>query len=584
MNPINRYFLSGTIPVTGRRLLIGICTLSLLIGAIPASRWFLFRGARSSVSLTPIAEIPIPEPYWGDSAKEAREHVQQIRLRLDALKAEASAPRTKLARAYGELGSAYLAYDLSIPASASFRNATRLDPAEFRWWYLLATSELGSMDSLAAVDAMREAVARIGQGSVASKDDLVAAYCFLGDGCVRLNRSDEARGYFDRAIEIDPTCVFALFKRGQLASQAGESEKAIDDFQNAFSQYPTDKPVPIALALSVEYQRLGQHDLAARHRPAADSGLKEVTITYANPLLANVRSSSQRPSAVLARVRAALSKGKVQAAIAHLDEHLSIAPHSFEMRLVRAEVLLQMNRIEDAIRDLETVCDDAPTDERARLLLIQLYSRRPETRQKAFEVAAKWSAEQPTLLQPQLLLATVEFRRERFERAYEIYSAASAMFSRELQPRLGEIFSLCALGRYAAARERFDAALESFRDDVDLKHNFSRFLVTCPDAMVREPQRGLTVVQELQSSVKSTSLRETFACALASCGKFDDARRELSSLVSDEAAAERTSTKFQYRALRESLERGQPLRERWPFSESGGPIPSSPFAESNARF
>lgn len=546
-----------------RRLSFCFAAIVLLAGI--GAAWMMFRASAPRPGAIAITkpEIPIPEPKWGELENEAPAHVRTFRERLDLAKASSSSPK-ELAQAYGELGEIYLAYEIPASAVPCFQNASRLDRTSFRWPFLEAAALLALMDTSAAADAMSEAEARQRGDPATTREDRVAALCFLGEAAIRLNRLDDARGYFDEAIDVAPNCVFALLKRGWLASQAGDSEAAIDDFRRAMSLYQGAKPAPLAIALAAELQKCGQPDEAAQLRRAAALSPSSPAITYPNPLLSRVRALSQRVTTVLARARSELAKGDLQAACLHLDKGLAVAPDSVELRLLRGKLLLQMEQTDRAVLDLAAVCRDAPDNHEARMLLIQAYAGRPETREQARQVAVQWRDERPRELRPQIVLAAVDFQRERYEDAYSEYDAAARMFPQEISPRVGRIMALCAMRRYPEARQGFDDALTQFPDDADLQHRLARFLVTCPEDAVREPERGLAVIERLLSEEATIPRRQTLACALAACGRFDEAKREASSLI-DSLGASEPSLLVRFQKMKKSFEENRPWMERWPF-------------------
>lgn len=556
-------------PLSGR-VQPHVWIIAALILVLGGAWWLAPRDPPPGSIPATFEERPIPEAHWGQFAPEAREHVRQVRQQLDEVKAASNPTSSQLASAYGELGEVYLAYAVPAPAVPCFQNASQLDARDFRWSYLQAVAQLALMETQQATDSMREAVRRLKLDPAAGPEHHVAALCFLGDGCMRLNRFDEARRCFDEALELAPDCIFALFKRGQLAVQAGDSQGAISDFERAVSLFPDAAPAAISLALAAEYQKTGQHAAAAQHRTAAASASNDAPVSYPQPLLAQVQSRSQRPSDVIQRVRAELARDDLQAAFAQLDTCLSISPRSPDVRRVRGELLLQLGRVPEAVFDLELAHQESPGDAEGRSLLIEAYARRPETLQKARAAAETWREEQPDALKPLLLLANLDFDQARYDEALAGYAAAVERAPDEVEPRVGMIFALCALGRYIQARDRFDEVLQQTPHSADLKLHLARFLATCPDETVRDPERSLTMIDELTSQGSELLLRETRVYALASCGRIDAALQELAELAQRVAAAPQSPRARRVRDLRESIERNRTLTERWPFAETIG--------------
>jgi len=540
-----------------------------------ASTLFL-RSPKEEQERPAVAEIPIPEPFWGELEREAREHVRRVREQLLATQEAAESSTGALADAYGELGKAFLAYDLPASAVPCFQNASRLEADEFLWPYLQARAHHDLLDTGAAADSMTEAIRRQRRSPATPIILRVAALCFLGEADLRLMRRDDARSCFNEALRLAPDSVFALFKRGQLASQTGDSESAIRDFQAALSLFPAAQPRPILLALATDFQKLGRTQEAARFRRLAATGASDMVIRFFDPLEADIQARNRRPSAVRARARAALEQGELPAALEHLDSGLELAPNQAELLLLRGQTLRQMGRLPEALRDLQAAKQYAPNEEPVRVVLIEVLALSQETIAQAWQEAVAWRDERPDALRPQLMVAALDFQQGRFEDALGHYTAAAGKFPGDVSPRLGAIISLCALGRYDAARSQFTVAMASFPEDADLKHQFARFLVTCPDAAARDPQRGLAMIQELSSGDTALPLQETLVCALAACGQEDEARRVLAMLIQAADAQRQPSLNLRFRRIDEAIRTGRPWTESWPFAETDARAPAAP--------
>ena len=141
------------------------------------------------------------------------------------------------------------------------------------------------------------------------------------------------------------------------------------------------------------------------------------------------------------------------------------------------------------------------------------------------------------------------------------------MAPEEAGARLGQAVALCALRLYDAARERLSQALADFPTNAEVKHYFARFLLTCPDASLRDPARGLVLLRELPSDRAAAAQRETLVCALSAQGEFEAARQMLSELMASRPAMEQPSLRQRLSQIREALEAGRLWTEPWPFAE-----------------
>jgi len=521
-----------------------------------------------SIANTSPREIPIPETPWGQNSPEIQKHVQDVRDKLERAKASPDAAPIALANAYGELGEIYLTYDLAAGAIACFRNAAILDSGNFRWPYLQAMAHFTAVESQPAYDAMNEAMRRLASDYSAGAEHHVAARCFLGDAAMRLNRMDEARTHFDEAIRLNPNSLFAHFRRGQLESREGQSELSIQDFLDTLKLYSGSGivPPPVCVALAIEYQKLGKNDEAEKYRELAKTGPQDFVVSYANPLMSQIRVLNRGSSVLRQAAELDLSRGNYQAALDKIAEGLNGTPDSLKLRMLRVDILMQLEKVDEAIAELGEIRrldSDGPT---GRTQLCELYASRPDTQQKALEEALRWQKDQPDDLPPRLTLAAVSFQRKQFREARDILKEIAAAHPEELSPQLGEVTAVCALGEYQTAVTLYQKLLETFPENADLRHHYARFLVTCPDDLVRDSAQGLRMMQQLPETENSFDRTETLACALADSGAMEEARQLLKEIADRLGPSARPSLGRRLAILRRSLESNQPLREKWPFA------------------
>jgi tetratricopeptide (TPR) repeat protein len=103
----------------------------------------------------------------------------------------------------------------------------------------------------------------------------------------------------------------------------------------------------------------------------------------------------------------------------------------------------------------------------------------------------------------------------------------------ELAPRVPKIRAdlaraLAALGNYREMIQLLREGLAQTPDDPDLAGMLARFLATCPDPSVRNPEEALRIAEDLNRAGRPRTifLIDTLAAAYASAGRFEEARRK----------------------------------------------------------
>lgn len=109
---------------------------------------------------------------------------------------------------------------------ALFNDVVEKNPDQPHGWAARANVKMKMNDNLAAVEDFKKAIAL----------DIreVEAYNNCGACLYNLNRSEEAVGYFDRAIEMNPAYAMAYYNRGRaLERTGGRNQQVIADYTQA---------------------------------------------------------------------------------------------------------------------------------------------------------------------------------------------------------------------------------------------------------------------------------------------------------------------------------------------------------------
>ena len=353
----------------------------------------------SSVAQTKVDLLPPPKPalvpvHWPDLSELESDVREQIKSQQNALAGavkKASATEAELSEAYGLMGQTYHAYALATPARECYINAGRLSPADFRWLYLLAKLDQQAGDVV-------EAIRRF-QAAGLLQPQFVAVPVNLGNIYLELNRLEDAKTSFIKALEIQKGSAAAYYGLGQVALSKRAYAEAVDYFQKALALAPDANRIHYSLAMA--YRGLGDSEKARMH--LAQQGT--VGVRVADPLIdglqefvhgvrvhlirgklafeakryaeavAEFRSAvAAKPDSVPAHVNlgAALTQtGDLKGAVEEFEATLRLDPQNTTAHYNLAVLLVREDKSQLAIAHLQAVSNIDPNDFAARFLLVE---------------------------------------------------------------------------------------------------------------------------------------------------------------------------------------------------------------------
>lgn len=219
-------------------------------------------------------------------------------------------------------------------ARQAFGRALEMAPDVAAHHFSLATLALSEGDAKAAVQGLQQAL-------VLDPNQL-GAYVMLAH--LALGRGDQAEAERNlrlaQRVSAEHPQVRVL--EGYIAQAKGDGERALKCFTLAVEADPN---------LAAAHLALGQAFLARRMWPFAEQALS-------NALRLD---PSRAPATLRALVEARRRQGKAQETLDTLGELIALVPGDPVARVLRAEVLLEMGRGEEAATDLEAVLDAHPT-------------------------------------------------------------------------------------------------------------------------------------------------------------------------------------------------------------------------------
>ncbi len=167
------------------------------------------------------------------------------------------------------------------------------------------------------------------------------------------SRPSDARGYLEKALQLDPSSPTALRQLGEIELASGDYAKAAAHLKRACQVRPEDSTA--AFELGQAFEKSGDF---AGARDALESSLKLVP--------------SQMPARLLlGHVYLRLDDGKN--AEDQFEAAQLVDSNNVEARLGIAEAQIQQSKFSDALPDLETLANNNPPNAEALRLLAKAY-------------------------------------------------------------------------------------------------------------------------------------------------------------------------------------------------------------------
>lgn len=481
--------------------------------------------AGASIAVERPSLVPIPEPSLAgmDAAVAAQlagahEDLQRILAREDVTVAES-------ARAFGELGRLYLAYDLVEAAAACFENAHELVPTERRWPYLLGVLQQNERRLEAALASLEAALA------LEARD--LATLIRLGQVHLARDEPERASERFAQALALDPRAAAALAGRGKAAAVLGDLEGAVRDLSAALELQPRAQSLRYPLAQA--YRQLGRLEDAKRELAQLDpSALGKAEPVFPDPLLGGL-----------------------------LDLATGAGVH-----LLRGQIAQEAGRLDDALaaynRALEVDAESAP----AHRALSSLWTQRGDEA-RAVEHLKRASELAPRDLGLALELGRRLGRLQRFGEAAEAYSRAVAAAPAHEDARFAQGLAFLLAERYPEALQALEGAVASFPKSLVLRHALARLLAACPLDEVRDGARALELAESVARERPLPEHVETVAIALAELGRFSEAAELERRLAMGAEQAGRADFAAAFRLQAERYDRRE--RRRAPWKDASSP-------------
>lgn len=332
-----------------------------------ASSWLLLMGAPivGCAPQPPAAQLRLPPlPALEDLEEPVRQQFRQRYEVAEGLLAAESENDAALSNALGNLGMVYQAYQDLASARLCYRQASQLDPKEFRWLYLLGFVERQLGDHVAS-DAALEAALVLRPGDLPSM-------VWRAENAFDQGRLEDAGKRFQAALETSPECVRARYGLARVSLESGEPERALADLKLAHAKQP--QAAPILYALGLTHRALGDLEQAAVYlEQMPDSHLVRRGIAFDDPLVRQVQALERGAMVHEHRGLKAAAQGRYGVAAAELREAVTLDTGRLEARHNLALALLRLGRRQEARQEIDAILERAPDFVPTHILLAGLW-------------------------------------------------------------------------------------------------------------------------------------------------------------------------------------------------------------------
>jgi tetratricopeptide (TPR) repeat protein len=451
---------------------------------------------------------PVALPDITSASPEVQARLRERHESLTRTINDAASLPGALADAYGEMGKLFLAAEYFEAAETCFVNAGTLAPSEMRWPYYLGHAYRRSNRN----DQAAEAFARV----LTLQPNHVPSLVWLAEMRLASNRPDEAERLLETARGVEPQSGAALYGLGRAALARQDFPNAVKHLEAALAIAPAASRIHYPLALA--YRGVGNRQQAEAHL----SKRGEVDLPPADPLMGDVASLLQNAAAYETRGAQALAARDWPGAIEQLTKAAEIAPRNAYTRLNLGTAYYMRRDADRALEQYREAVRLLPSLARAHFGIGVLMESRGQDRE-AIEAFTAAVTNDPAYLEARFSLANALRRNGRVEESLPHYAEVLRINPAVSQASFGYAMGLVKLGRYRDARDRLEADVKAFPEQLGFAHALARLLSAAPDDRVRDGARAQAILAALLKNQRTSALAETMAMAQAELGRFMDA-------------------------------------------------------------
>ncbi|MCP4692505.1 MAG: tetratricopeptide repeat protein [Desulfobacterales bacterium] len=452
--------------------------------------------------------LPIPAPPLEQLEKAVAAQLLEGRKLVEKTVQSNTADAVIKARAFGQMGQLYMAYELNDAAEASLRNATTLDPSDYNWTYSLAylLQIMGKYE-----DAISYYTLLIDRDPGSGLLHIRLGECRRG-----MNQLEPARRAYEKAYEINPDEAATLARLGEVALAEKRYQDAAALLTSALERQPGANRLHYPLAMA--YRGLKDMQNARLHL----SRMGKVGVQPDDPLRTHLDQLVTGYRVHIIAGKMAHAVGRPVEAIESFEKAMEAAPEMPEAYINIASPMSQLKKYRPAVGMLQKAIEIRPENETARFnlgaLLAFLGDYETAAPHLLFVVEKK-----PDDALALLTLADLFKAQRRFDKAFTYYTRAVNLDSRFIDAWLWMSNYLINTGQYKAALTVLETAHgEQPREGV-IAHALARLLAGCPDAAHRDGRRALALARKVFTASPQYEHARTLAMAYAETDQCDEA-------------------------------------------------------------
>jgi tetratricopeptide (TPR) repeat protein len=467
--------------------------------------------AADSASATLLRGLsPIPQPDLSSLKDAVRQQIDAAQAALRAASQKSGVSHEELAKAYGQMGKVYQAYNFFDAGAVCYQNADLLAPGEYAWPYYLGRlyEDNGHIKrAIASLEIARQL-----------RPNNPWVLLSLGDAYLKNGELNRAATQFQQVLALDHSSAGAMAGLGKAALAKKDYATAIRYLREALELQPQATELHYQLAMAFRgagdvKNTLAQLRLEGTGRVKAnDPFMKDLDKIRSGEIISWRRGNQ------------ALRAGHYAEAIKFYRQMLSFANGDPLPRIYLGNALAETGDFKGAIGQYQQVLSILPSNASAHynlgVVLLELKSE-PQAMEQ-FNAAVRIN---PDFRLAHFQLANLLMRNKQYTQAISHYTRVIQLNPDNGFARLMKSLALVRLGRYTDAKAELEKSVAALPGNTDLAMALARVLAASPDRSLRDGPRALEMTEKLLHGNHSPGfeLLETYAMALASIGKFHDA-------------------------------------------------------------
>jgi tetratricopeptide (TPR) repeat protein len=403
-------------------------------------------GPQAAAVSSDAAAIAVPKPDLSAAEEAVRRELEQQFAAVEEFLASVERPPGEQARALGDLGRLYHAYDFIAAARSCYEGALELAPSEFLWIYYLGFLDQTQGD-------LENAAVRFEEALAVRPNDL-PTLLRLARTRLALAEQDRAADLFTQALEIAPRSAAAREGLGKIAASRGDHRSALEHLEEALKEQPRASTLHYLIAQS--HRALGNEEEAKRH--LSQSGT--LPVGFRDPLVAALDAQVVGSGLHLTRGGVALAEGRTEEALEEFRQAVADDPASVPARLNLAALLERTGDLTAAKAELEEAARIEPENAPLRLALGRLLAGEGHD-QEAIEHFRQALERDPGFEAAHFHLGTALGRLGDFEGAVAALSRVLELNPESLAARYQRALIQLELSRFEAAEEDLQRVVEA---------------------------------------------------------------------------------------------------------------------------